>query len=119
MLNLMKRLHNILELSRLKLESSIPIIGALCEELHSGWPAMVPFLREQRYLEKDENHVSEEPCDHCGVKKSRCKGEKCRKGKKPTSEATGNPKPQSNNKSKKKQEWRPKSKVEKDETHIS
>ncbi|KAE8667277.1 putative P-loop containing nucleoside triphosphate hydrolases superfamily protein [Hibiscus syriacus] len=98
MLNLMKRLHSLLELSRPKLKSSISIIGALCEEMHSGWPAMVPFLHQQRYLEKDENHESG---DHCDEKESICKGEKCSKGKKPAAEATVNPKHQDNNKSKK------------------
>ncbi|KAK8583039.1 hypothetical protein V6N13_069803 [Hibiscus sabdariffa] len=117
MLNLMKRLHGQLELR--KHESSVSIIGALCEELHSGWSTMVPFLCQQGYLEKDENSVSEEPSEPCGVKESRCKDERSSKGKKPASEATVNPKPQGNNKSKEKQEWRPKSKVEKDENHIS
>ncbi|KAL4318859.1 hypothetical protein GQ457_18G023450 [Hibiscus cannabinus] len=118
-LNLMKRLHSQLELSKQKHESSVSIIGALCEELHSGWSTMVPFMCQQGYLEKDENSVSEEPSEPCGVKESRCKDEKCSKGKKPASEATVNPKPQGNNKSKEKQKWRPKSKVEKDENHIS
>ncbi|GMJ04492.1 hypothetical protein HRI_004118300 [Hibiscus trionum] len=120
MLNLMKRLHSQLELSKQKLESSVTIIGALGEELHSGWSAMVPFLCQQGYMEKDENHVSKEPSDNCGMKENRCEGEKCSKGEKPASEASVNPKPQDNNKSKKKQEeWSPKSKAEKDENHIS
>ncbi|GMI87577.1 hypothetical protein like AT1G65810 [Hibiscus trionum] len=82
MINLMNRLHGQLELSKLKLESSIPVIGALCEELHSGWSSMAPFLCKQSYLEKDENHVPNEFGDHLGVEENSCEGEKCSKGKK-------------------------------------
>ncbi|KAH1122239.1 hypothetical protein J1N35_005399 [Gossypium stocksii] len=39
-LNLMNQLHSELEPSKLKLECSIPIIGALCEELRSGWSSV-------------------------------------------------------------------------------
>ncbi|KAL4304472.1 hypothetical protein GQ457_10G027560 [Hibiscus cannabinus] len=71
MLNLMKRLHCQLELSKLKLESSSQVIGALCKELHSGWSSMVP--------------VPKESGNHLGVdEKNSRKGEKCSKGKKPS-----------------------------------
>ncbi|XP_039054692.1 uncharacterized protein LOC120197159 [Hibiscus syriacus] len=116
MLNLMKRLHSLLELSSPKLESSIPIIGALCEEMHSGWPAMVPFLHQQRYLEKDENHVSEEHQSNIKFKKQQ---EWRPKSEVEKDENHVSEEPQSNNKFKKQQEWRPKSEVEKDENHVS
>ncbi|KAK8522687.1 hypothetical protein V6N13_115645 [Hibiscus sabdariffa] len=113
MVNLMNRLHGQLELSKLKLESSIPVIGALCEELHSGLSSMVPFLCKQSYLEKDENYVPNESGDHLGLEENSCKGEKCSMVKKPASEVTVKHKPQRNNKPKKKQEeWRPKSNVD-------
>ncbi|KAK8667986.1 hypothetical protein V6N13_105458 [Hibiscus sabdariffa] len=109
MVKLMNRLHGQLELSKLKLESSIPVIGALCEELHLGRSSMVPFLCKQSYLEKDESYVPNESGDHLGLEENSCKGEKCSMGKKPASEVTVKHKPQRNNKSKKKQEeWRPK-----------
>ncbi|KAK8667983.1 hypothetical protein V6N13_105455 [Hibiscus sabdariffa] len=64
MLNLMKQLHGQLEPSKLELESSIPVISALCKELHSGWSSKAPFLHQQFYLEKDEINVPKESGDH-------------------------------------------------------
>ncbi|MBA0619725.1 hypothetical protein Godav_005534, partial [Gossypium davidsonii] len=100
-LNLMNQLHSELEPSKLKLECSVPIIGALCEELRSGWSIMMPLLQQQGYLVKDDNHASEESGDHCDVEESISKAEECSKGKKPASATTFNSKPQGNSKSKK------------------
>ncbi|GMI87573.1 hypothetical protein HRI_002426600, partial [Hibiscus trionum] len=97
MLDLTKQLHSQLEPSMLRLESSIPIISALCEELRSGWSTMEPFQRQLFHSEKDEKHVSDESGGQCDMEESTCKDEECSgKGKKPASEATVNPKPQGN-----------------------
>ncbi|GMI87572.1 hypothetical protein HRI_002426500 [Hibiscus trionum] len=101
MLDLTKQLHSQLEPSKLRLETSIPIIGALCEELRSGWSMMVPFQRQLFHSEKDENHVSDESGGQCNVEETTSKAEECIKVKKPASEATVNPKPQGNSKLKK------------------
>ncbi|KAG4113916.1 hypothetical protein ERO13_D12G013201v2 [Gossypium hirsutum] len=100
-LNLMNQLHSELEPSKLKLECSVPIIGALCEELRSGWSIMMPLLQQQGYLVKDGNHASEESGDHCDVEESISRAQECSKGKKPASATTFNSKPQGNSKSKK------------------
>ena len=86
--------------SELKLESSISIIGALCEELHSRRSTLEPFL-QQLFLQKDENHISDESSGQCDVEESCSKAEECSKGKKPASEAIVNCKPQGNSKPKK------------------
>ncbi|XWS34413.1 hypothetical protein CRYUN_Cryun21dG0036400 [Craigia yunnanensis] len=96
----MKRLQTQLEPSELKLESSILIIGALCEELHSRRSTLEPFL-QQLFLQKDENLVSDESGGQCDVEESCSKAEECSKGKKPASEAIVNCKPQGNSKPKK------------------
>ncbi|XVE85517.1 hypothetical protein DITRI_Ditri17bG0097000 [Diplodiscus trichospermus] len=96
----MKHLRNQLEPSELKLENSISIIGALCEELHSR-STVEPFL-QQLFLQKDENHISDESGGHCDAEESTSKAEECTEGKKPAAEATVNCKSQGNSKSKKK-----------------
>ncbi|XVE85518.1 hypothetical protein DITRI_Ditri17bG0097100 [Diplodiscus trichospermus] len=97
----MKHLRNQLEPSELKLENSISIIGALCEELQSRRSTVEPFL-QQLFLQKDENHISDESGGHCDAEESTSKAEECTEGKKPATEATVNCKPQGNSKSKKK-----------------
>ncbi|XVF85500.1 hypothetical protein PTKIN_Ptkin17bG0122600 [Pterospermum kingtungense] len=52
-LNEMKQLQTQLEPSELELESSISIVGALCEELHSRKSTLEPFL-QQLFLQKDD-----------------------------------------------------------------
>ncbi|GMJ04494.1 hypothetical protein HRI_004118600 [Hibiscus trionum] len=102
MLDLTKQLHSQLEPSKLKLKSSIPIIVALCEELHSEWSAMGHLHRQLFRSEKDENHhAAGESGDQCDAEESTSKAEGCSKGKQPTSKATANSKPQKKNKSKK------------------
>ncbi|XVF85502.1 hypothetical protein PTKIN_Ptkin17bG0122800 [Pterospermum kingtungense] len=98
----MKLLQTQLEPSELKLESSISIIGALCEEFHSIKSALEPFLKEE-----DEKHVSDESGEQCAVEKSSSKAEECgSEGKKPASEAIVNSKPQGSKKSKKNKKGR-------------
>ncbi|EOY01169.1 Uncharacterized protein TCM_011098 [Theobroma cacao] len=95
MLDEMKQLHTQLEPSELKLEGSISIIGALCEELHSARSALEPFLK-QLFSQQDENLISDE-----SVANVMCMTEECSRGKKPASEATVTCKPRGNHKSKK------------------
>ncbi|WRX14403.1 hypothetical protein QQP08_006890 [Theobroma cacao] len=95
MLDEMKQLYTQLEPSELKLEGSISIIGALCEELHSARSALEPFLK-QLFLQQDENLISDE-----SVANVMCMTEECSRGKKPASEATVTCKPRGNHKSKK------------------
>ncbi|XVF85504.1 hypothetical protein PTKIN_Ptkin17bG0122900 [Pterospermum kingtungense] len=96
----MKLLQTLLEPSELKLESSI-IIGALCAEIHSRKSTLEPFVR-QHFMQKDENHISDESGDRCDVEESSSKAEECGESKKPASEAiVDNSKPQGNNKPKK------------------
>ncbi|XVF02940.1 hypothetical protein REPUB_Repub04eG0217900 [Reevesia pubescens] len=100
MLDEMKQLQNQLEPSELKLESSISIIGSLCEELHSRRSTLEPFL-QQLFLQQDENLIPDESGGQCDLKESSSKAEECSKGKKPASEATVHCKPQGNCTSKK------------------
>ncbi|PPD68834.1 hypothetical protein GOBAR_DD34284 [Gossypium barbadense] len=84
----------------------------LMKRLHSQLePRSISF--NLYFLENHENHASDETGDHCDVEERSCKGEKSSKGKKPASKVTVNSKPQGNNNSKKKQEWRPKTRVDK------
>ncbi|KAK8583040.1 hypothetical protein V6N13_069804 [Hibiscus sabdariffa] len=106
MLDLTKQLHSQLEPSMLKLETSIPIIGALCEELNSAWSVMGHLQRQLFHSGKDENHTSGVSVDQCDAEKSIRKAEGCNKGKKPASEATAKSKPQKYSKSKKKKKCR-------------
>ncbi|XP_022776511.1 uncharacterized protein LOC111318116 isoform X2 [Durio zibethinus] len=96
----MKQLQAQLEPNELKLESSIPIIGALCDELHSRRSILEPFL-QQLFLQQDEDHISDEFGSQCDMEESSSKAEECSKVKNPASKSTVNCKPQGNIKSKK------------------
>ncbi|XP_021293295.1 uncharacterized protein LOC110423398 [Herrania umbratica] len=86
MLDEMKQLHTQLEPSELKLEGSISIIGALCEDLHSRRSTLEPFL-QRLFLQQDENLISDESGGQCDVEEISSKAEECSEGKKPASEA--------------------------------
>ncbi|XVF43521.1 hypothetical protein PTKIN_Ptkin02bG0046400 [Pterospermum kingtungense] len=58
-LDKMKQLKTQLEPSELKLESSISIIGFLCEELHSRKSTLKPFL-QQLFLQQEASLISNE-----------------------------------------------------------
>ncbi|KAK6242402.1 hypothetical protein SCA6_007791 [Theobroma cacao] len=100
MLDEMKQLHTQLEPSELKLEGSISIIGALCEELHSRRSSLEPLL-QQLFLQQDENLISDESGGQCDEEEIGSKAEECSEGKKPASEATVTGRSQGKNKSKK------------------
>ncbi|OMO72637.1 hypothetical protein COLO4_27520 [Corchorus olitorius] len=98
--NNVKECHSLLVLSELmKLESSISIIGALCEELQSRRSTLEQLLFQQL----DENLVSDASGGQCNVQEeSGSKAEASSNGKKPAPEATVTCKTQGNtNKSKK------------------
>ncbi|XP_022775868.1 uncharacterized protein LOC111317711 [Durio zibethinus] len=100
MLEEMEQLQTQLEPNELKLESSIPIIGALCEELHLRRSRIEPFLR-QLFMQQDEDLISDKSGGRCDIEESSSKAEECSMGKNPASESTVNCKPQGNSKSKK------------------